>query len=162
MSPVNVSPQGNILYSPATPGLSPMITIQPPGDLEASDQPTDLSMKSPREENKEQEQEKSENPEAESTLDLQELDSNQDQEMLDDQEKLARSPKQSFQESFLNLKQKDPATVSTTSSSRASPVEDENPFGSVIADDVFMNGAGSDDKDVDKGENTEEDTGTCT
>ena len=137
-----------------------MITIQALEDPEASDQPTDLSMKSPREECKksDEEEEKSENPETENPPDLQKIESPLDQEMLDDEEKSATSPKQSFQESFLNLKHKNPATVSAPSSGRVSPMEDETPFGTGIADDVFMNGDGS----TEKGEKAEEDTGVYT
>ena len=160
MSPVSVSPQGNILYSPATPGLSPMITIQALDDSGIADQPTDLSMKSPREESKKDEKEENEeiieNAETGSTPDLQKLDSPQDEEMLDDDDMSARSSKQSFQES-LNLKLKDPATVSTTSSERVSPVEDESPYGNGVVDDVFMNSDGK--ADIEKEEKNDEETG---
>ena len=135
-----------------------MITIQALDDPGASDQPTDLSMKSPREESKtsDEEEEKSEDPETENPPDLQKIESPLYQQMLDDEEISARSPKQSFQESFLNLKHKDPATVSAPSSGRVSPMEEENPFGTGIAGDVFMNGDGS---STEKGEKAEEDTG---
>lgn len=148
-SPVNLSPHGGVLYSPATPGLSPVIMMQPQTATEISDQPTDLSLKSPREESKEKETAK-------------------DSEVNADKEKDLPSAKESFHESFLNLKQKDPQVVSTVPSEvsslpddeLASPTENEDPLD---ADDVFVDGKDGSDKaikeDVTTKEGTEIDTG---
>lgn len=115
--------------------------MQPPGGIDICDQPKDLSMKSPRLENKDAEV-------------PQNVDKNMDPDgrKLNSEEKLRGSPRESFQEIFLNLKQKDRSTKSVLLSSRASPLGGEDPLEEENSSDVFMNEDENDQKSVEKGE----------
>ena len=116
-SPIGISPQGNVLYSPTTPGISPVIMMQPLATEDPSDQPTDLSLKSSKVECYNRETEKDVHPSPESNASSpkeKETDAPKKNETKASQGDNPISPKESFRESILNLKQRSPRSLAQT------------------------------------------------
>ena len=117
-SPIGISPQGNVLYSPTTPGMSPVIMMQPLTTEDPSDQPTDLSLKSSKVESHNGENEKEVH-----TSPVSNMSSPKKKETKASQGDNPISPKESFRESILNLKQRSPRSLAQTH-----PDEKEDPL----------------------------------